>query len=335
MIASVAFQRFKALRNAQLVLGPFNLVIGPNASGKTSLIEALLRLRLLAKLPLRSVVAETERTLEGPEITFRFSPPFDGLEARLSCVSDQVCDLLQVAPRPKGEGSNDWPGLRSRFLRIRGYVLDHHAIAAPAVAKEGAELNASAGNLAAVLATRQAHHPAAFDRLVADFTRIAPEFTEIGTELGEDGRVRFRLRLKEEDTWIEPDNVSQGTLYLLAMITLAHDPDPPSIVCIEEIDRGIHPRMLREVRDVLYRLSYPAAFGETRTPVQLIATTHSPYLLDLFREHPEEVVISAKHGATATFSRLTDRPDITEMLAESPLGDMWYSGVLGGVPENE
>ena len=42
-----------------------------------------------------------------------------------------------------------------------------------------------------------------------------------------------------------------------------------------------------------------------------------------------------KRGVAATFSRLTDRPDITAMLEDSPLGDMWYSGVLGGVPESE
>ncbi|GAB1489045.1 hypothetical protein MASR2M8_14970 [Opitutaceae bacterium] len=335
MIASVAFQKFKALRNAHLNLGPFNLVIGPNGSGKTSLIEALLRLRLLAKLPLRPEVADSDRTVEGPEIAFRFDPPYDGLEAIMSCVSDLHCDLLQVAPLPKGEGVNDWPGLRSRMLKIRGYVLDHRAIASPSIAKEGAELNVNAGNLAAVLAVRRTQHPEVFARLVTDFVRIAPEFTEIDTQSLGDGRVQFRLKLKDENTWIEPDNVSQGTLYLLAMITLAHDPDPPSIVCIEEIDRGIHPRLLREVRDVLYRLSYPASCGETRSPVQVIATTHSPYLLDLFREHPEEVVISEKHGVAATFSRLTDRPDITAMLEESPLGDMWYSGVLGGVPESE
>lgn len=334
MIASVAFQRFKALRNARLVLGPFNLVIGPNGSGKTSLIQALLRLRLLTKLPLRSGVAESDRAVEGPEIAFHFDPPYEGIEAVMSCVSDQQCDLLQVTPQPDGENGS-WPGLRARLLKIRGYVPDHHAIAAPAIANEGAELNGSAGNLAAVLAARQAHHPEAFGRLVADFVRINPEFTAIGTELGADGRVRFRLKLKDENSWIDPDNVSQGTLYLLAMITLAHDPDPPSVVCIEEIDRGIHPRLLREVRDVLYRLSYPSSYGETRAPVQVIATTHSPYLLDLFREHPEEIVISAKHGAAATFSRLTDREDISELLEDSPLGDMWYSGVLGGVPDSE
>lgn len=335
MIASVAFRRFKALRHAQVALGPFNLVIGPNGSGKTSLIQALLRLRLLAKLPLRPPVPEAERMAEGPEITFRFSPPHDGIEAVMSCVSDLHCDLLQVIPLPQGEGSDDWAGLRSRVLRIRGYVLDHHAIAAPAAAKEGAELSISAGNLAPVLATWRERHPEALARLSADFRRILPEFAQIRTEALPDGRLVCQFRLKDEPGWIEADDMAQGALYLLAMLTLAHDPDPPSVVCIEEIDRGIHPRLLREVRDVLYRLSYPAAFGESRAPVQVIATTHSPYLLDLFREHPEEIVISAKHGSAATFSRLSDRDDLHDLLQESPLGDVWYAGIIGGVPEGE
>jgi predicted ATPase len=91
--------------------------------------------------------------------------------------------------------------------------------------------------------------------------------------------------------------------------------------------------MLRETRDALYRLSYPASFGETRAPVQVIATTHSPYLLDLFREHPEEIVITQKHGSEARFERLSDRKDLPELLREGSLGDMWFSGILGGVPE--
>ena len=51
MIASVQFKHFKALRATSLRLEPFNLVIGPNGSGKTSLIQALLRLRTLARPP--------------------------------------------------------------------------------------------------------------------------------------------------------------------------------------------------------------------------------------------------------------------------------------------
>jgi predicted ATPase len=116
------------------------------------------------------------------------------------------------------------------------------------------------------------------------------------------------------------------------MLSLAYLPDPPSIVCLEEPDRGIHPRLLRDVRDALYRLSYPEQFGEEREPVQVIATTHSPYMLDLFKDHPEEIVIAQKEGQEARFERLADRPDVDEILQDAHLGDLWYSGILGGVP---
>jgi predicted ATPase len=134
---------------------------------------------------------------------------------------------------------------------------------------------------------------------------------------------------------VPADELSEGTLYLLGVLALAFDPEPPYLLCIEEVDRGIHPRTLREIRDALYRLSYPKSHGLDRRPVQIITTSHSPYFIDLFRTHPEEIVISHKHGRAAVFSRLTDREDLPELLREGSLGDMWFSGILGGVPEEQ
>ncbi len=324
MIASVAFRNFKALRETSLVLAPFNLVIGPNGSGKTSLIQALLRLRTLAKLPL----AEGEPKTGGPQIEFRFWPPHDTVHVNLGCLSDHVCDLLRVVPAEAPE----WPVVRAMIAHIRSYRLDQEAMAEPSLVRTGAELSAGGGNLAAVLATLRTRAPAEFAALTAEAIRLLPEFC--GLEVTEDaaGAAEFGLRLDNGEV-VTADNLSQGTLYLLGMLALAFDPDPPSVLCIEEIDRGIHPRMLREVRDVLYRLSYPQSFGLARRAVQVIATTHSPYLLDLFREHPEEIVIAQKHGAEARFERLADRADLKELLSEGSLGDMWFSGILGGVPE--
>jgi predicted ATPase len=331
VIASVAFRNFKALRNTHLDLAPFNLVIGPNGSGKTSLIEALMRLRSLSKLPLREPVAESAREIvDGPEVTFRFTPPHEASEAVIGCVSDTQCDLLQVDPL-----GGDWPALRTKLQAMRSYVFDHHAIAAHASPREGAELTMSGGNLAAVLATLQIQHPGSFGELRAELVRILPEYADILCQTRHDGLVGFQLVLAEGGERIPADNISQGTLYLLAMLALAFDPTPPSVVCIEEIDRGFHPRLLREVRDVLYRLSHPNGFGLKRAPAQVIATTHSPYLLDLFRDHPEEVVISEKIGAAATFSRLAERGDLKDLLEEGALGDMWFTGILGGVPEEK
>lgn len=326
MIASIAFRRFKALRQTRIELTPFNVVIGPNGSGKTSLIEAIMRLRTLAALPAGDPAVVSRA--EGPEIEFRFGGPFAELVATLGCESEQRCDLLRVAPR----GTPAWPALRADLSTIRGYVLDHEGIASPAPVAEGAELAPDGSNLAAVLTRHRDRQPAVYAELGREIVRLLPEFSALELTALPGDRVEFGLRLAEGEL-LPAAELSQGILYLVAILVLAYDPDPPRVLCLEEIDRGVHPRLFREIRDALYRLSYPVAGGAGRRPVQIIATTHSPYFLDLFREHPEEVILSQKVGRAARFERLIDRPDLPELLREGSLGDMWYSGILGGTPE--
>jgi predicted ATPase len=336
MIAAVHFKNFKALRSAAVHLQPFNLVIGPNGSGKTSLIEALLRLRTLAGLPATAKAAEgrpAASPASGPEIEFHFTPPFQNVRVTLGCsVNELTCDLLIVDHPPGRAGEAQWAELRTRLQGIRAFLLDHYAMGVSAPRNAGAELASNAGNLAAVLARRRTDAPAAFSHLEQDFVRILPEFVGLDfRDAGAEG-VELLARRRHGTALLPAGDLSQGTLYLLAMLTLAHDPAPPGVICLEEVDRGVHPRMLREVRDALYLLSYPLAGDKARPAVQVLATTHSPYLLDLYRDHPEEVVLANKLGNAATFERLAERPDILELMKETNLGDLWYSGILGGVP---
>jgi predicted ATPase len=329
VIASIAFRNFKALRNTQVSLLPFNVVVGPNGSGKTTLIESLLRLRTLSRLPVSGPPEPSDKS-GGPELEFTFSAPHEGIVVRLGCASESVCEVLRIEPAD----APGWPVLRDELGTIRGYVLNHQAMCNPAQRDPGAKLNPDGGNLAAVLANIRERAPEAFSALTEEILRITPDFRSLELVEHADDRVEFALRLVENGV-VPADQLSQGTLYLLALMALAFDPDPPHVLCIEEIDRGIHPRTLREIRDALYRLSYPKSHGSDRRPVQIITTSHSPYFIDLFREHPEEIVISHKHGRAAEFSRLSDRADLPELLREGSLGDMWFSGILGGVPEEK
>jgi predicted ATPase len=331
MITAVHFRNFRALRSAAVRLEPFNLLIGPSGSGKTSLISALLRLRTLSGLPVTHAHDLQGHRPGGPQIEFHFAAPFQDVRVTLGCNSDElVCNLLVVDHPPGLAGEGQWAEVRTRLQGIRAFLFDHYAMAVPARRSDGAELAGNAANLAAVLAARRESAPDALARLEGEFRRIQPEFA--GLDFGDtgDGRVELRARLAEGGTLIPAENLSQGTLHLLALLCLAHDPHPPDLLCLEEADRGVHPRLLREVRDACYRLSHPLA--GTRAPVQVIATTHSPYLLDLFRDHPEEIILAHKHGNAATFEKLAERADLLELMKETNLGDLWYSGILGGVP---
>ena len=336
MIASVQFRHFKALRAASLRLEPFNLVIGPNGSGKTSLVQAILQLRALAARPAGAAPAPAAgpetRPPNRPEIVFRFTPPDHDIEVHLGCAAGPVCDRLE-AYHPPAAGPR-WEALRARLQGIRAYLFDHYAMAEPADPAGGGELATNGRNLGAVLAAMRAGRPEVFARLEAEFCRALPDYTAIAPQPAGDGRVVLALRLAEESAVLTAENLSQGALYTLAVLTLSFAAAPPTVVCLEEADRGLHPRLLREVRDALYRLAYPASCGEEREAVQIVATTHSPYLLDLFRDHPEEIVVASRRGGGATFERLGDRPGVREILREGSLGDLWFSGILGGVPED-
>lgn len=332
MIAAVRFKNFKALRATAVQLAPFNLVLGPNGSGKTSLIQSLLRLRTLAGLAETPAPGRGVTTPGGPEVEFSFAEPYADIRVALGCSTDElVCNLLVLDAPPGAEARRT--ELRAKLRSIRAYLFDHYAMAVPARAGEGAELASNGGNLAAVLANWQRAQPAAFAALQAEFVRLLPEFAALELRPREGGLVELGARLVAEGGhFVAAENLSQGSLYQLAILALSFAPNPPAVVCLEEVDRGLHPRTFREVRDALYRLSYPKATGVDRAPVQVIATTHSPYFLDQFREHPEEVIIASKHGAAATFERLADRTDILELMKDAHLGDLWYSGILGGVP---
>jgi predicted ATPase len=328
VIASVTFRNFKALRNAQVQLGAFNVILGPNGSGKTSLIESLLHLRALSKLP----PAEGDAipgSGSGPELTFGFSAPYEELSVRLGCTDEVACNALYLTPAH----APAWPELARRLASIRSFTFDQTEMA-KAAEPDAIELTSAGGNLGSVLAHLRERDLQGFAALSAEFVRLFPECSGLEVHTEPSGLISVSLRLAGEGGRVAAGDMSQGMLYTLGLLTLSFSSSPPLIICLEEVDRGIHPRMLRDIRDAMYRLSYPESAGLSRSPVQVIVTTHSPYFVDLFRDHPEEIVVSEKHGTSAGFRRLVDRPDLPELLKEGSLGDLWYSGILGGVPES-
>ena len=214
----------------------------------------------------------------------------------------------------------------------RVYFLQSAAIAGACRLRPKAEIAPDGGDLVVVLDRLRDKHPERWGAINEELGRWLPEFDHVLFDTPAEGQRALQLRTRRGHHAIPAEHISQGTLLALAILTLAYLPDPPAIVGLEEPDRGIHPRLLRDVRDAMYRLAYPESVGEKRDPVQVIATTHSPYMLDLFRDHPEEIVIAGKVEDNVQFQRLSELPNLDEILEDSHLGEVWYSGILGGVP---
>jgi predicted ATPase len=298
------------------MLRPPTLMNGPNGSGKSTALAGLRLLRDPATLArttvvtsgaskedVRAVASDGSRTalLEGPS------------------VGPTKC-------RYQPDAFATW------FRAVRIYAFDANAIAAPVTMKPRTDLSGDGGGLAGVLEQLRDASPECFEKLNDELKRWLPEYDRILFSTPGDGKKAIQLRVAGSQHAIPAAALSQGTLTALALLTLCHHPAPPPLIGLEEPDRGIHPRLLRSVKEGLDRLAYPEQFGEVRPPTQVIATTHSPYFLEQFREHPEEVVVCEKTAAGSTFHRLRDIPHLEEILADTRLGDAWYAGVLGGLP---
>lgn len=345
MIDSVEFQDFKALRRATLPLGRFTLIVGPNGSGKTTALQALQAvagpLAFDGHQFSRMVSAGSQARLM--EVAVHWIVGHDGLVVFDSDVITktrwQAGSVKQWHEARDGrklqESDPSVQDTLSKLRRIRLYSFDAAVLSLSATVEPTMELQPNGRNIAAVLDELHGRNPERFEALNNELSRWLPEFDRVLLEAVASGQKALALRTRHKRHRIPAQELSQGTLIALAILTLAYLPDPPSVLCLEEPDRGMHPRLLRRVRDALYRLSHPVNFGDDRHPVQVIATTHSPYLLDLYRDHPAEVVISQRIGQDASFQLLSERTDIEEILGDTQLGEAWYSGILGGVPTEE
>ena len=328
MIKEIQFKNFKVLRDTILPLGRFTLLVGPNGSGKSTALQALEFAKSIAGN--FNQVASFGAT-KPVVVSISWQDAF--AEARTNLGWPQGGGHTRHFQNAAGEqiGGILMEPLDQFLKRCRIFSLDPDQIAQQVGLRPRIELAANGSGLAGVLDRLRDTHPERFEDLNQELNRWFPEFNRVLFDVPGGGVRTFLLRTTLGHS-IPASDLSHGTLLALAILTIAYLPDPPPLVAFEDPDRGLHPRLLREVQDALYRLAYPENIGEQREPVQVIATTHSPYFLDLFRDHPEEIVIAQKRKGEATFERLSDREDINEILADASLGEVWYSGILGGVP---
>src|SRR5262245_2453003 len=130
---------------------------------------------------------------------------------------------------------------------------------------------------------------------------------------------------------VPASQTSDGVLLVLAYLTVLYLPPPhrPRVVLVEEPENGIHPKRLQDVLGILRDLI------KEQTTSQVILTTHSPYVLDLFE--PQEV--SLCHMLTdgsVSVHRLSESQTVREQLDIFTLGEIWTAeGDAALIPQGQ
>jgi predicted ATPase len=115
--------------------------------------------------------------------------------------------------------------------------------------------------------------------------------------------------------------VSDGTLRMIALITILLRPELASLLCIDEPELGLHPDAMQLIADLLIEAS-----GRT----QIIVATHSDALVSALTNHAESVVVCEYRNGTV-MQRL-DSERLRFWLDQYCLGELWRIGELGGNP---
>jgi len=114
------------------------------------------------------------------------------------------------------------------------------------------------------------------------------------------------------------NQLSEGTLRFLWLITLLESPDLTGVTLIDEPEVSLHPQLLSILPEIM---------REASERTQLVVTTHSGRFIR-FLEPSEVLVLDAEEGLAKP--AWADTLDLDQWLREYELDELWVMGRLGG-----
>ncbi len=352
MIETISLQNYKGHTDTTIPCATLTVLVGENASGKTSVLELVRDVwgGMADTLPLDtlrrgadSVRYEIVHVSGGRRHTLRAE------------YKGQQGDVLRAA-RLDVQGEDGAMGHRPNVAVLS---LDARTLAASSTPQSSQPaLGPQGQGLASVLAHLLLTDGGRFRRIVDRLRAVVPIVREVSFQrIPKTEDViraiqveRQQVQITEKVTSIHDAllfsftdaphipaaQVSEGTLLALGIFTALETLErregivdgrvvtPTEVVLVDDIDRALHPRAQRDLIAALR-----AALAES-PGLQVLATSHSPYLIDALT--PDEVVVLGRDPKGVIHAkRLEDFPDarLRTMLSSGELwmteGDAWVS----------
>jgi predicted ATPase len=176
-------------------------------------------------------------------------------------------------------------------------------------------------NLPAFLYLLKVNHLKIYNRIEKTIQSVAPYIDKLILEPNLRNKNEISLRWidrGDSESNFSAYQLSDGTLRFIALAVLLMQPEPPSVIIIDEPELGLHPFAIGKLAGMIQSVSNKS---------QIIVATQSPGLITNFS--PEDIVVidrSMEENQTV-FNRLNTE-DLDIWLDEFTLGDLWERNII-------
>ena len=344
---------YKSIKKAKVELGPINILIGSNGSGKSNFISFFEFLNRLYERKLSEYVAlrgGEEKLLHkgsanSTEISFKieFENGQNGYSATIQKADEGFIfkheyliykgglgwDISTFSTEARIKTSDNYraPYVIRYLNGFRKYHFHDTGRNSPFnqashVQNDSYILYERGENLASFLFNIQQKNKLVYNRIINIIQSIAPFFSDFYFQPNQEGYIRLQWQDKYSSTIYGITDLSDGTMRFIALSTLFLQPNLPSSIIIDEPELGLHPFAISKLAGMIQSI---AARG-----VQVIAATQSSDLINHFVA--TDIITVDQRNGESIFNRL-NADDLSTWLDEYSIGDLWQRNIVqGGQP---
>jgi len=177
-------------------------------------------------------------------------------------------------------------------------------------------------NLSLVIENLYNHHRAIFDEILGLLKQRVPGISQVEAKTTEEGRVLLKFQDGSFEDPFLARYVSDGTIKMLAYLTLLYDPVPHALLCVEEPENQLYPTLLWELAEEFRNYSNRGG--------QVFVSTHSPDFLNA-TQLKEVFWLEKDNGYTKIVRAMKDKQVEAYMKEGDQMGYLWKQGFFGGV----
>lgn len=305
-VESVRIQRFGCVRDTTIELTRLHALIGPNDSGKSTVLSAL---RMVSEPPVDN--------------DFEFVPdPRAEVDTAVTLVkgtSELAYRLADHGWVYKADNPMAMPLIGAQLVRWQPDAIRRPS--ALISEDDPFYLDTKGGGLPAIYEALLSRDRVAFGTIEEGVRRHFPTVKNLWLPTSADKKKEIGAILVD-GTKVRGTEMSEGLLYWLAFAILPFV-DDTSLILVEEPENGLHPSRIAEVMKVLRTVS---------ANTQVILATHSPLVIN--EMHPEEVTILTRTAAEGTRATRIDRTSHFQSREKVyALGELWLSFADGNSEE--